>query len=299
MPGRSFADVLPKVAVDTLERAVLRYWEDEDIFARSLARRRGRELFSFYDGPPYATGKPHYGHVLQSAIKDAVLRYKTMRGYFVPRRVGWDCHGLPVEVLVERELKLKSKRDIERIGIEAFNQKCRETVFRYIDEFTTTLKRLGRWADYDGAYATLSRDYMESEWWVFKQLWDKGLVYKDFRSTPYCIRCATPLSNFEVSMAYRQATDTAVYVALPVVGGSPTLPRHAPGLRGANQKLMLLVWTTTPWTLPGNVAVAVDSNKDYVIATGSKNKYYLNKNAAEKLQLNIEKTIKGKEIVGL
>lgn len=252
-----FADITGRVDADALERRILTYWEEQRIFARSLDQRRRRERFTFYDGPPYATGKPHYGHVLQSAIKDTVLRYQTMRGYFVPRRVGWDCHGLPVEVLVERELKLKTKREVERIGIAAFNTACRETVFRYIDEFTATLKRLGRWADYEHAYTTLTREYMESEWWVFKQLWEAGLVYKDYRSTPYCIRCATPLSNFEVSMAYREKTDTAVYVALRA-----NVKRKAES--GKHNGLYLLIWTTTPWTLPGNVAVAVSPTLSYV-----------------------------------
>lgn len=251
-----FKDVQPRLDVDEMERGVLEYWEKEKLFEKSLEQRKDAPLFTFYDGPPYATGKPHYGHILQSAIKDSVLRYKTMQGYNVPRRVGWDCHGLPVETLVEKELGFKSKKDIEEFGIDKFNQKCRETVFRYIDDFTATLKRMGRWADYDNAYATLDRDYMESEWWAFKQLWDKDLVYKAFRSTPYCIRCATPLSNFEVSMAYKDKTDTAVYVKLRVKETA-----------GTDQKLSLLIWTTTPWTLPGNTAVAysTDESVKYVV----------------------------------
>src|SRR3989344_4046703 len=172
----ALADVTARVNIDELERGILEYWGKEKIFEKSLAGARDKELFTFYDGPPYATGKPHYGHILQSAIKDTVLRYKTMRGYYVPRRVGWDCHGLPVETIVEKELGFNTKKDIEKFGIENFNKKCRETVFRYIDDFTRTLKRMGRWADYDEAYTTLDKDYMESEWGVFKQLWDKGLV---------------------------------------------------------------------------------------------------------------------------
>ena len=245
--AKQFKEVSAQVEVDELERGILDFWEKEKIFEKSVKQREGEKEFTFYDGPPYATGKPHYGHVLQSSLKDTVLRYKTMRGYHAPRRVGWDTHGLPVEVLVEKELGLKTKQDVEKMGVAEFNQKCRETVFRYIDEFTNTLKRMGRWADYDNYYATLNRDYMETEWWVFKQLWEKKLVYKDFRSTPYCIRCATPLSNFEVSMAYQNKTDKAVYVLLPV-----------------NEKLSLLIWTTTPWTLPANVAVAYSKKLKYV-----------------------------------
>lgn len=244
-----FNDVGSQVDSDVLERGILAYWEKEKIFEQTLAQTKEAPLFSFYDGPPYAQGKPHYGHVLQSAIKDTVLRYKTMRGFHVPRRVGWDTHGLPVEVFVEKELGLKTKKDIEAYGIAQFNQKCRETVFRYIDVWVDTLKRLGRWADYEHSYATLNLPYMESEWWVFKQLWDQNLVYKDFRSTPYCIRCATPLSNFEVSSNYQDKVDTAVYVQFKV---------HD------HDNLYLAVWTTTPWTLPGNVAVAVNPKLTYV-----------------------------------
>lgn len=244
-----FTAVTARVNSDELEREILAYWDDAHIFEKSLEQTAGNEQFTFYDGPPYATGKPHYGHILQSAIKDTVLRYKTMQGYYVPRRVGWDCHGLPVETLVEKELGIKNKKDIEAFGIAKFNQACRDVVFRYIDDFTATLRRIGRWADYGGAYATLTQEYMESEWWTFKQLWDQDLVYKAFRSTPYCIRCATPLSNFEVSSNYKDKTDTSVYVSLKVVG---------------HDNLFLLVWTTTPWTLPGNAAVAINPKLTYV-----------------------------------
>ncbi|MFH1354022.1 MAG: isoleucine--tRNA ligase [bacterium] len=243
----AFANVSSRVNSDELERGVLEYWDKGKIFEKSLERTKDKEPFIFYDGPPYATGKPHYGHILQSAIKDTVLRYKTMCGYHVPRRVGWDCHGLPVETIVEKELGFKTKKDIEDYGIEEFNNKCRDTVFRYIDDFTRTLKRMGRWANYEEAYATLDKSYMEAEWSVFKQLWEQELVYKDFRSTPYCVRCETPLSNFEVASSYRDRTDVAVYVLLRV-----------------DQQLSLLIWTTTPWTLPGNAAVAVNAELTYV-----------------------------------
>ncbi|MEX0649415.1 MAG: isoleucine--tRNA ligase [Candidatus Andersenbacteria bacterium] len=245
-----FKDVDSRVDSNALEQDVLAYWDAEKIFEQSLEQNKDGEVFTFYDGPPYATGKPHYGHILQSAIKDTVLRYKTMQGYYAPRRVGWDTHGLPIENLVEKELGYTTKKEIED-DIATFNRKCRETVFRYVDEFTSTLKRIGRWADYDNAYSTLDRDYMESEWWTFKQVWAQNLIYKDFRSTPYCIRCATPLSNFEVSMAYKDKHDLAVYVKLPVAG---------------EDNLFLLIWTTTPWTLPGNVAVAYSPDVEYVVA---------------------------------
>lgn len=265
---QKFEDVPSRVNVNELEQGILQYWEKEKIFQKSLDINKDNQQFTFYDGPPYATGKPHYGHILQSAIKDTVLRYKTMRGYFVPRRVGWDCHGLPVETLVEKEMGIKSKRDIEdKVGILQFNKRCRDTVFRYIEDFTSTLKRVGRWADYDNAYATLNRDYMETEWWVFNKLWEQGLVYQAFRSTPYCIRCATPLSNFEVTINYRDTRDTAVYIMLPVIN---------------EDNLFLLVWTTTPWTLPGNVAVAYnpDPSFEYVVVRNGDRQLLLEKSRA-------------------
>ncbi len=247
----NFLDVPARVNSDGLEREILEYWEKEKIFELSLEQNKNKPLFTFYDGPPYATGKPHYGHILQSSIKDAILRYKTMRGFYVPRRVGWDTHGLPIEVIVEKELGFKSKKDIEDYGIEKFNKKCREAVTKYVGAFTDSLKRLGRWADYDNAYYTLDKSYMETEWWIFKQLWDQKLIYEDFRSTPYCIRCETPLSNHEVSTSYKDKVDETVYVKLAIAN---------------DNKLWLLIWTTTPWTLPANVAVAYSEDVEYVKA---------------------------------
>ena len=256
-------EVPSHVDSDSLERDILSYWDEEYIFPKSLDQNKDKKQFTFYDGPPYATGKPHYGHVLQSAIKDTVLRYKTMQGYYVPRRVGWDTHGLPIENIVEKELEIKTKKDIEQ-DIEGFNQKCRETVYRYMDMFRDTLKRIGRWADYGNEYSTLDRDYMESEWWVFQQIWNQDLIYKSFRSTPYCIRCATALSNFEVGMAYKDTRDMSVYVALE---SQDNMPR-------------LLIWTTTPWTLPANVAVAYNPEIAYVVAKKDDHEYILAKDRA-------------------
>lgn len=255
-------EVPSHVDSNSLERDVLTYWDEEQIFKKSLDQNKDKKQFTFYDGPPYATGKPHYGHVLQSAIKDTVLRYKTMHGYYAPRRVGWDTHGLPIENIVEKELEIKTKKDIEK-DIEGFNQKCKETVYRYVDIFRDTLKRIGRWADYGNEYSTLDRNYMESEWWVFQQIWNQDLIYKSFRSTPYCIRCATPLSNFEVGMAYKDTRDMSVYVAL----------RQAQG----KSEVKLLIWTTTPWTLPANVAVAYNPEISYVVARKDDKEYILAK----------------------
>ena len=260
---QSFTTVDSRVNPDELEQEVLTYWEKEQVFEQSLEQTKDCELFTFYDGPPYATGKPHYGHILQSSIKDTVLRYKTMRGYHVPRRVGWDTHGLPIEVIVEKKLGFKSKKDIEEYGIATFNQACKEAVTEFVGAFTDSLKRLGRWAEYDNAYYTLDRNYMETEWWIFKTLWDQQLVYKDFRSTPYCIRCETPLSNHEVSTGYKDREDQAVYVELPVKGKKNT---------------SLLIWTTTPWTLPANVGVAYSEDVEYVKVAVHGKQYILAKN---------------------
>jgi isoleucyl-tRNA synthetase len=266
-------EVPSHVSSDELERGLLSYWEDNKTFEKSLEQNREKKIFTFYDGPPYATGKPHYGHVLQSALKDTVLRYKTMQGYYVPRRNGWDTHGLPIENIVEKELGITSKKQIED-DIEGFTKKCREVVYRYIDEFRLTLKRMGRWADYGNEYSTLDRSYMDAEWGVFKALWDKDLIYKSFRSTPFCIRCSTPLSNFEVGMAYKDVKDMSVYVALQT-----------------NVKTRkLLVWTTTPWTLPGNVAVAYNPDLEYVVVQHEDGEYVIAKDRV-KAVLGEEATI--------
>ena len=189
------------------EEEILKFWEDNDIFQKSIENRKGFPFFSFYDGPPFATGKPHYGHILATTIKDAVLRYWTMKGYQVPRRVGWDCHGLPVENLIEKELGIKNKKQIEEMGIQKFNDACRSSVFACVDDFQETLKRVGRWADYDHAYSTLDSNYTESVWWVLKQLWNKELVSRNYRVSPYCPRCGTTLSNFEVNQGYKETRD--------------------------------------------------------------------------------------------
>ena len=165
--------------ISKMEKRILKFWQKEDVFAKLIKQKKGKRFFSFYDGPPFASGPPHYGHILPTAIKDTVLRYWTMKGYQVPWRVGWDCHGLPVENLIEKKLGLKCKRDIEGLGIEKFNQACRKSVFRCTSEWQGTLRRVGRWSDYSDAYATLDNEYIESVWWVFKQLWDDGLVDKD------------------------------------------------------------------------------------------------------------------------
>src|SRR6266404_6518638 len=232
-----------------IEENLLKIWEKEQTFQKSLDNRKDGELFSFYDGPPFANGVPHYGHLEQTTIKDTVTRYKTMRGYYVPRRVGWDTHGLPVEYAIEKEHHFKGKKDIIAYGIDKFNAECRASVFKYKDVWMKMYHRVGRWADYDNAYATLDESYIESVWWVFKSLFDKGYIYKDFRSSHYCPRCATPLSNFELNQGYQDnVPDPSLFVKFKL----------------KDEDAYLLGWTTTPWSLPGNAAIAVHPKADYV-----------------------------------
>ena len=234
-----------------MEEEISAFWDKQRIFERSIEERSEKKEFVFYDGPPFATGMPHYGHLLQSALKDAVPRYWTMKGYRVLRRWGWDCHGLPIENMIEKELHLNSKRDIENYGIEKFNAACRASVSTYEKEWDRYIKRLGRWVDFENSYKTMDNDYIESVWWVFSELYKKSLVYKDRRVSLYCPRCSTPISNFETTMgdSYEDHEDPSVTVKFKV--------------RGA-EKTYLLAWTTTPWTLPANTAIAVHPELEYL-----------------------------------
>lgn len=234
-----------------MEEEMLKFWQDNAIFERSISERPEKNSYIFYDGPPFATGMPHHGHLLQSAIKDAVPRYWTMQGYRVPRRWGWDCHGLPMEAAVQKELKLASKKDIEEYGIGPFNEKCAASVLTYASEWRRYVERIGRWVDMDGAYKTMDTDFIESVWWAFAELWKKKLIYKDLRVSMYSPSNGTPLSNFEVAMenSYIEAEDPSITIKFKVKGEDRTY---------------LLAWTTTPWTLPANVALAVHPDEMYV-----------------------------------
>ncbi|MBD3327729.1 isoleucine--tRNA ligase [Candidatus Peregrinibacteria bacterium] len=245
-----FDPVNSKQSFPELEEKILKFWEENEIFKKTLEQReKGRPKSVFFDGPPFANGMPHYGHVLQSVLKDAMSRYKTMRGYYVPRVAGWDTHGLPVENEVEKQNNIKTKKDIEEIGIKKFTEDCRSSVFKYQHEFEKIFKRIGRWVDVENGYATLNLDYMESIWWVFKQIWDKGLVYEGYKPMHISTALETPLSNFEVSQNYKDITDYTVTAKFKVIG---------------EDNLFMLAWTTTPWTLPGNQALAVNPELKYV-----------------------------------
>jgi isoleucyl-tRNA synthetase len=234
-----------------IEEEVAAYWKKNDIFQRSIKERPASKGYAFYDGPPFATGMPHYGHLLQSAIKDVVPRYWTMKGFRVPRVWGWDCHGLPVEALIQKELKLSGKPAIEEYGVAKFNEACANSVLQYSGEWKRYVERLGRWVEFDHAYKTMDHDFIESVWWAFAELWKKKLVYKGLRVSFFSPFNGTPLSNMEVSMenSYIEAEDPSVTVKFPVVG---------------QEKTFFLAWTTTPWTLPANVALAVHPDEMYV-----------------------------------
>ena len=231
------------------EEEILDFWNKEKIFEKSLQKTAPKGEYVFYDGPPFANGLPHYGHILASTIKDAIPRYRTMQGYHVARRWGWDCHGLPVENLVEKELGFKNKRDIEEYGIEKFNQAARVSIMKDVSDWKRIIPRLGRWADMDADYKTMDSSYTESVWWAFKNLYGKGLIYEGFKAMHLCPRCGTTLSNFEVAEGYKDIDDIAVTVKLPLVDEPDT---------------SLLIWTTTAWTLPGNAAAAVNADAKYV-----------------------------------
>jgi isoleucyl-tRNA synthetase/bisphosphoglycerate-dependent phosphoglycerate mutase len=278
----------------------MQYWKEEDIFKRSIRNRSANEgdllegpkgnkeeVFSFYDGPPFATGLPHYGHILAGTIKDVIPRYQTMRGKKVERRFGWDCHGLPIENLIEKEHDLKSKKDIEAMGVKAFNDLCRASVQRYVKEWRKSVERMGRWVDMDHDYRTMDPEYMESIWWVFKGLSDKKLIYEGHKPMHICPRCQTPLSNFEVTQGYKDITDQSAYVKFALKDEPNTF---------------VLAWTTTPWTLPGNLFLAVGSKIHYVQVEFEGAQYILAESRLEHLFKNREHIVKGKvkasELVG-
>ena len=259
----TFEPVASRLAFPELETSILEFWREHDIFKRSVEERPADKIFSFYEGPPTANGNPGIHHVLARAFKDVVPRYRTMRGYRVPRKGGWDTHGLPVELEVERELGLSSKREIEAYGVEEFNRKCRESVMRYVNEWERMTDRIGFWVDMDDPYVTYSNDYVETGWWIFKRLWDNDLVFQDFRVTPHCPRCDTSLSSHEIAQGYEDDTlDPGVTLRfrLPAGATAPDSLRLDDGVPTS-----LLAWTTTPWTLSGNTALAVSPEAEYAL----------------------------------
>ncbi|MFA6554594.1 MAG: class I tRNA ligase family protein [Candidatus Paceibacterota bacterium] len=286
------------------EERILNFWKEKGTFEKSLNKESPKGEFTFYDGPPFATGTPHYGHILAGTIKDVIPRWKTMQGYHVRRRWGWDCHGLPVENLIEKELGLKSKKDIVDYGIGKFNEAARESVMRYADEWRTIVPRLGRWVDMVNDYRTMDATYTESVWWIFKELHNKGLIYEGFKSMNLCPHCETTLSNFEVAQGYKDITDISVFVKFKLVSGSLASGGFT---SGSSDPVYFLAWTTTPWTLPGNTALAINPKIEYMkisISEGDEQKkgfYILAKErlaVLKDVKYEIVESMKGSELVG-
>ncbi|KKP59587.1 MAG: Isoleucine-tRNA ligase [Candidatus Magasanikbacteria bacterium GW2011_GWC2_34_16] len=282
------------------EKEVLKFWEDNKIFEKSVSERPEDKPYVFYDGPPFATGLPHYGHIVASLMKDVVPRYWTMQGKRVERRWGWDCHGLPVENIIEKELNLNSKKDIEEYGVAKFNEACRATVLKYAEEWKKTIKRMGRWVDMENDYKTMDLPYMESVWWVFKQLWDLNLIYKGHKAMHICPRCVTPLSNFEVTQGYKDVKDISVTMKFCIKEQGVS---NKEKLRDVSGPVYILAWTTTPWTLPGNVLLAVGSDIDYVLVKVGEENLVLAKDRLETVLRDtsyvLDKTFKGSDLIGL
>jgi len=255
-----FKEVEKNINLPKLEEEILKYWKKNEIFKKSLQQTQNGKNFVFFEGPPTANGKPGIHHVMSRTVKDVVCRHKTMQGYFVNRKAGWDTHGLPVEIEVEKSLKISGKEQIEEYGVEAFNTMCRNSVFTYKSDWDALTERIGYWLDLDHPYITFENDYIESVWWILKQMWDKELIYQGFKILPYCPRCGTPLSSHEVSQGYKEVKDPSIYVRMEL--------EDEPGT-------YFLVWTTTPWTLISNVALAVGPNIDYVLLENEGEKYII------------------------
>ncbi len=279
-----------KINFPELESRILEFWRQENIFRKSVEERPADNEFIFYDGPPFATGLPHYGHLLAGTIKDVIPRYKTMQGYRVERRFGWDCHGLPVEYEIEQTLGLKGRPDIEEFGVGNFNEECRKIVLRYASEWRETVERMARWIDFDNDYKTMDLTFMESVWWIFDQLWKKGLIYEGVKVMPYSWRVSTPLSNFEANLNYKDTQDPSVTVKFALT---------------SEPNNFILAWTTTPWTLPSNLALCAGPNLNYVCLQPheSEEKYWICEGRLsayfEEGSYQIIKKCAGKELEGL
>lgn len=281
-----FEKLPSKVHYPDIEKEILKFWKDNDIFGRSISERPDDKPFVFYEGPPTANGKPGVHHVISRTIKDLVCRYKTMQGYQVHRKAGWDTHGLPVEIEVEKQLGLNSKEKILDYGIEKFNKKCRESVFTYLEDWNKLTERIGFWVDLENPYVTYDNNYIESVWWILDQFFKKDYIYKGYKILPYCPRCETPLSSHEVSLGYKDVTDPSIYVKAKVKGEDNTY---------------FLLWTTTPWTLISNVALVAHADLDYVYVKTKSCTLIMAKDRLEVLEESKEiiKTVKGSELAGM
>lgn len=241
------------------EEEIIKWWKENKIFEKSVARNEGKPSFSFYDGPPTANGKPHIGHILTRVMKDIIPRYRTMKGYHVKRKAGWDTHGLPVELEVEKQLGIDGKQEIEKYGVEPFIGKCKESVWKYKGEWERMSERVGYWADMDNPYVTYDDNYIESVWWALKRVHEQGLIYKGHKIVPYCPRCGTALSSHEVAQGYKDVKEKSCVAKFKRVGESG----------------YFLAWTTTPWTLPSNVALCMNPDEDYAVIESDGEVYVL------------------------
>lgn len=277
------------------EEEILKFWSDNDIFKKSIEQKSPEAQYVFYDGPPFATGLPHYGHILSSVIKDLIPRYQTMKGMRVDRRWGWDCHGLPIETITEKKLNISGKKQIEETGIDVFNETAKGLVLNYVQDWKSTIERVGRWVDFDNSYKTMDSTYMESVWWTLKNLWDKGLIYESRKVLMYCPRCETPVSNAEIAMdnSYKDVTELSLTVKFKLKNPEKL---DFPG------NTYVLAWTTTPWTLPANVALAVGRDIDYSLIDYNGENIIL---ASELISKNIKgdfelvRQLKGQDLIGL
>ncbi len=284
MSKNYFKPVDTKVNFPELEEKTLKFWEENKIFEKSLEKNKDGKTFVFYEGPPTANGKPGIHHVESRSFKDIIPRYKTMQGFNVPRIAGWDCHGLPVELQVEKALNISGKPQIEEYGIEEFNALCRKSVHDYVDDWTKLTKRIGYWVDTENPYETMDNSYIEAEWGILKQIWDKDWLYEDYKVVPYCPRCGTSLSTHELSLGYKDdVEDPSIFVKFKLRNEKNTY---------------FLAWTTTPWTLPGNVALAVSAKENYVKIETENGNLILSEKRAKDLKIDgkiIEK-YKGKDL---
>ena len=295
-----FQDVSARVDFPALDARILAFWKEHGIFEKSLEGRDDAPLFVFYEGPPTANGRPGAHHVISRIFKDLFPRYKTMRGYRVPRKAGWDTHGLPVELEVERRLGIDGKGQIEAYGVAEFNKLCRESVTTYLEEWERFTERIGFWVDMDDAYYTYTNDYIESVWWILRQIWDKGLLYQGHKVVPYCPRCGTAISSHEVAQGYKDVTEDSIYVRFPLTAEAAA--KVSEGVGGEPRPVSLAVWTTTPWTLISNVAAAVHPDVTYALVESRGDLFVLARDLVEKVlskKAEVLREFAGAELLGL
>ena len=280
----SFDTLKENFSLPEAEEKILDFWDKNDVFHKSQIAAKDRPHFVFYEGPPTANGRPGIHHIISRTVKDLICRFQYMKGFRVDRKGGWDTHGLPVEIEVEKQLKLKSKQEIIEYGIDKFNQKCKDSVFKYLDDWNVITRRTGYWLDLDNAYITLKNDYIETVWWILKNFFDRNLIYKGHKIVPFCPRCGTGLSSHEVAQGYEEVRDPSIFIKV----------------KAADDDFYYLVWTTTPWTLPSNAALCMKPDADYVMVEHEGEKLVLAEALVEKVfgePRNVLGKYKGKDFL--